>query len=122
MAKTNLTYEHCGMTYQIKAVRAEYRNNGTLAVILMNRPTPDTVEEYGLSEIEAAEYSETFAYLTVNLPESALLPAGTQFVNDNNLPGIREWLVNNGLAQPTDIVAASGFCRYRAFRFNLEAL
>lgn len=63
---------------------------------------------------------EPFAAVTVNLPESRLLPKNCAFLDENNLPGIRSWLIQNGLAEPFDgkpRVAASGFCLYPAVRF-----
>jgi hypothetical protein len=43
-----------------------------------------------------------------------------QFVDENNLPGIGAWLRQNNIAQPTGMHAASGYCLYEAYRFNLN--
>lgn len=66
-------------------------------------------------------YCEPFGVVTVNLFESKLLPYNMQFVDENNLPGIGAWLRQNGIAQPTGTHAASGYCLYEAYRFNLDA-
>jgi len=86
--------------YPIKFRISHYQNNGSLAIIMMTG-----YEMYGT--------------LTVNLPDSFLLPEDTQFVDENNLPGIGKWLEDNELATPTETIQQSGFCTYRAYKFNL---
>lgn len=96
---------------------ASYTNNGTLALQLFNKP--DIPEAYLPSEDPKKLFCEPFGVVTVNLFESALLPYNVQFVDENNMPGIGAWLRQNGIAQPTGYHAASGYCLYEAYRFNI---
>lgn len=96
---------------------ASYTNNGTLALQLFNKP--DIPEAYFPSGDPKKLFCEPFGVVTVNLFESALLPYNIQFVDENNMPGIGAWLRQNGIAQPTGYHAASGYCLYEAYRFNI---
>lgn len=96
---------------------ASYANNGTLAVQLFNRP--DLPEGIPLPDDPRKQFCEPFGVVTVNLFESGFLPYNIQFVDENNLPGIGEWLSRNGIAQPTGIHSRSGYCMYEAYSFNL---
>ncbi len=84
----------------------------SLAVSLYYEPAPGTED----SDLEL------FAVITVNLPESADLPFGTQFVDINNYPWVDEWLIENSIAEPSGKIARSGFCVYPAFKFNICAI
>lgn len=96
---------------------ASYTNNGTLALQLFNKP--DIPEGYLPSGDPKKLFCEPFGIVTVNLFESSLLPYNVQFVDENNLPGIGAWLRQNGIAQSTGLHAASGYCLYEAYRFNI---
>ena len=97
---------------------ASYTNNGTLAIQLFNKP--EMPEGFHLPEDPRKQFCEPFGIVTVNLFESTLLPYNVQFVDENNLPGIGAWLRQNNIAQPTGMHAASGYCLYEAYRFNLN--
>lgn len=97
---------------------ASYTNNGTLAIQLFNKP--EMPEGFHLPEDPRKQFCEPFGVVTVNLFESTLLPYNVQFVDENNLPGIGAWLRQNNIAQPTGRHAASGYCLYEAYRFNLN--
>ena len=56
--------------------------------------------------------------ITVNLPDSIVLPQGTQFIDTNNYPWVYNWLIENGIAEPTGYCARSGFCLYPAMKFH----
>lgn len=77
-----------------------YSNNGTLAV-----------------QLEEAESGEFFADITVNLNSLAQTDK-TAFVDENNLPGVGEWLRENGIARPAGYRQASGFCTYELYQFD----
>ena len=97
---------------------ASYTNNGTLAIQLFNKP--EMPEGFHLPEDPRKQFCEPFGVVTVNLFESGMLPYNVQFVDENNLPGIGAWLRQNNIAQPTGMHAASGYCLYEAYRFNLN--
>lgn len=97
---------------------ASYTNNGTLAIQLFNKP--EMPEGFHLPEDPRKQFCEPFGVVTVNLFESGMLPYNVQFVDENNLPGIGVWLRQNNIAQPTGMHAASGYCLYEAYRFNLN--
>lgn len=88
-----------GESIPVKIKLESYRVNDTLAVMLCGKN--------GFEEV-----------ITVNLPESILLPEKVQFVDTNNFPGIAEWLEANGIATATGISAHSGFCTYPAYHFQ----
>ena len=97
---------------------ASYTNNGTLAMQLFNRP--ELPDGYPLPKDPKKQFCEPFGVVTVNLFESGYLPYNVQFIDENNLPGIGVWLRQNGIAKPTGLHAASGYCLYEAYRFNLN--
>ena len=97
---------------------ASYTNNGTLAMQLFNRP--ELPDGYPLPKDPKKQFCEPFGVVTVNLFESGYLPYNVQFIDENNLPGIGAWLRQNGIAQPTGLHAASGYCLYEAYRFNIN--
>ena len=66
---------------------------------------------------EESSFTELYDTITVNLPESRLLPDDTQFVDTNNHPDIGSWLILNQIAEPVDICVRSGYCVYPAYRF-----
>lgn len=82
--------------------------------VVMNEPIYDRADSNGMPS-----GLELFAVITINLPESADLPFGTQFIDINNYPWIDEWLIENSIAEPIGKIAKSGFCIYPAFKFNL---
>ena len=97
---------------------ASYSCNGTLAFQLYASPERFTGVSNGSDP--RRQFCEPFGIATVNLPESGLLPYNVQFIDENNLPGIGAWLRQNNIAQPTGMHAASGYCLYEAYRFNLN--
>jgi len=110
-------YKHAlfGNSTEVKFDFAQYRNNGTLAVMLNCMPEPGDMEYAEEGNIFCVPY----ATVTVNLPDSSFLPANVQFVDTNNLPDIGDWLVSNGIASPTDHICQSGYCTYQAYAFNI---
>ena len=94
---------------EVKCSFASYRNNGALAMQLTCRP--DGCPEQG--------FCVPYGIATVNLPESELLPYNVQFIDENNLPGLGQWLEQNGIAYPTGISMPSGYCMYEAYDFVL---
>ena len=111
-------YKHriAGQETEVKLKVASYRNNGTMAVQLFSR-----IEDYmgDCPSSEQLPFEDPYAVLTVNLPESERLAANEQFVDSNNLHGIGDWLVQNGIAVPTNHLAQSGFCIYQAYAFRM---
>lgn len=99
-----------GRTVRVRLEYGEYLRNNTLAVSLRFEPPID-------DDCEDLQ-QEMLATITVNLPESRSLPSGTQFVDVNNHPWAYDWLIDNSIAEPTGIIAQSGFCFYPAFRFK----
>lgn len=97
----------------------KYDTFHSLAASLYFKPTIMNEPVYDSPDIEGGNTSlELFAVITINLPESADLPFGTQFVDVNNYPWIDKWLIDNSIAEPAGKVAKSGFCIYPAFKFN----
>lgn len=96
----------------------EYNDNSSLAVLLYTRPKddfgPDGEIMPGFGGLE-----ELYAVITVNLPESDLLPWDTQFIDNNNHPWAYKWLIDNDIAEPTGLICRSGFCSYPAMKFHI---
>lgn len=108
-----------GLQEDVKLFWEVYSCNGTLALQLNCKPAEEDAAMFqrGLDNPDEV-YIEPFGIVTVNLPESAFMPDNVQFVDTNNLPGIDRWLVENKIAEPTGIIARSGYCAYQAFKFN----
>ena len=70
------------------------------------------------------EDGEPFAVITVNLPDEKLSDdeSCTAFIDENNIPGLYNFLINNKIADFTGNIGYSGFCEYPEFKFNLEKL
>lgn len=109
-----------GRRLEVCIIYDEYDNFHSLAAslyfrpVIMNEPIYDWADSDGLPS-----NLQLFAVITINLPESANLPFGTQFVDVNNYPWIDGWLIENSIAEPVGKVAKCGFCIYPAFKFNL---
>lgn len=54
---------------------------------------------------------EEYAVVTVNLCHP-LQSDSMAFLDENNLPGIGDWIEKNGLGMRMGVTATSGFCRY----------
>lgn len=107
----------CMAPLEVMCSLASYTNNGTLALQLFNKP--ELPDGYPLPSDPKKQFCEPFGVVTVNLFESGYLPYNVQFVDENNMPGIGAWLRQNSIAQPTGYHAASGYCLYEAYRFNI---
>lgn len=93
------TYNYNGLNVYLKAT--SYANNGSLAVQMLS-----------------GDDNEFYDVITVNLG-SFLQTEQLAFVDDNNLPGIGQWLEANGIASPTGFYQTSGFCKYPLYEFHL---
>ena len=93
------TYNYNGLNVYLKAT--SYANNGSLAV-----------------QILSGDDNEFYDVITVNLG-SFLQTEQLAFVDDNNLPGIGQWLESNGIATPIGYTQRSGFCNYPLYEFHL---
>jgi hypothetical protein len=119
MEKEIYDIEMFGVSSRVKLDYASYGCNGTLALQLMCQPDEDEMGYYaqfgGMSE---ETFVSPYGVATVNLPDSRHLPPDEQFVDENNLPGIGDWLQRNNIAKPTGQVGFSGYCRYPVYKFN----
>lgn len=91
-----------------------YNINGTLRIELVAR-VEDPVLPPGIDP-----FQDPFGTVTVNLPVSYVLPTDVQFVDVNDMRGIEQWLIDNGIASPTGFECQSGFVTFPAYRFNLS--
>lgn len=109
-----------GCEAEVKLKYNTYANNGTLALQLDSRPSDEELEMMGLDiPKEEIPYDSPFATVTVNLPESEILPPDEQFVKENGQNGMGEWLQRNGIAEPSGMIAFSGYCSYMSYKFNI---
>ena len=93
------TYSYNGLRVHLNPTT--YANNGTLAIEMLSK-----------------DDDEFYDVITVNL-DSFHQSDVCAFVDDNNLPGIGQWLESNGIAYPTGFWQASGFCKYQLYEFHL---
>ncbi len=63
---------------------------------------------------------ESFADVTVNLDGKA--PDYCGYLNTNNLSGLEEFVVKNGIGEFTGLTKQSGFCEYPLYLFNVDKL
>lgn len=92
------------MTFRL----ANYADNGSLYVGLI-------ANEEG--------WPEPWSNLTVNLPLSSRCKPNCAYIDtNNNGEEIIDWLEENGLGKTTERIAASGWCIYPEFEFDMEAL
>lgn len=82
--------------------RASY-HNGTLAVLMNDKD------------------GNLYEVLTVNLCHP-LQSDSMAFLDENNLPGIGEWVENNNLGISMGVNVPSGFCRYPLFTLFSEQM
>ena len=92
-----ITYNYNGQTVYLEVTR--YANSGMLAVIMFN------------------VNGEPYGVITVNLC-SLLQSYDKAFIDENNIPGIGEWLVSNNIAEPLNVSQNSGYCSYPLYKFN----
>lgn len=85
-----------------------------------DRYTMNNALAVSLYSVLSDEESECIARITVNLPESAILPDDTQFIDVNNCPWVENWLIENSIAEPAGVIGRSGFCTYPAYKFKIE--
>ena len=86
------------MVQNMKLTFSTYQDNGKLAVLLVTT------------------HNDSYDVVTVN-PDSPLQSDRLAFVDENNLPGIGQWLRDNGLAHPLGYSQRSGFCTYPLYSF-----
>lgn len=72
--------------------------------------------------IQLGESYDPYAILTVNLTSSPISGPDCAYVDTNNLPEAEKFIKARGLGEPTGMMAASGFCTYPEYKFNLDKL
>ena len=93
-------YKYKGKPVSLKT--DTYRNNDTLAVIM--------VHEDGETDV-----------ITTNL-NSPFQSDSMAFLDTNNYPGIDKWIEKHGLGLPMGIQEPSGFCNYPLYTLFIPAL
>ena len=94
--------ESCHKQIEVEIKYEEYVASSALAVSLYTRPDElYEIEDENLCNEDVNVFSELYAVITVNLPDSVLLPASVQYVDVNNYPWICGWLIDNKIAEPT---------------------
>ena len=93
-------------TYQVYFSLNTYVNNNTLAVSLL---------------CDDGEYYDV-PYMTISKNLGIALAPGWIYVDENNNPGITDWLVSNKLGVCSGSFGYSGYCKYPLFKFDYEEL
>lgn len=84
-------YNYKGTQVRLKA--EEYSSSGTLAVAMYTKD------------------NELYDVITTNLMDR-MQSDSMAYLDENNHYGIGKWMQKNGLAQPMNVTAQSGFCTY----------
>ena len=101
-----LTYPFYGKEYPVYFELAEYSSNENTAVQM-------------LTDIKTVD--EPFGTCTVNL--GMRLQPGYAYIDENNLPGVLDFLEENGLgSRILGCTAMSGYCVYQLFKFDMDEL
>lgn len=79
------------------SLRKDSYRNGTVALVM------ETLD------------GELFDVATVNL-NNPMQSDDLAFLDENNLPGIGEWIEENGIGFHTGLLARSGFCVYPLYQ------
>lgn len=105
MAKTYYPLNAYGKTYKVRMEKSSYQSNGTLAVALIM----DTEEPFGM--------------ITVNIaPSDIFADEKAAFIDTNNCPWAKEFLIENKIAFECGVSAGSGYCTYPLFEFDIDKL
>ena len=106
MSFQKLNYKFYEKEYPIYFELAQYASNDNFAVNM-------------LTDLEAVD--EPFGCCTVNL--GMKLQMGYAYIDENNLPGITDFLEENVLgSRIMGCYAFSGFCKYQLFKFDMNEL
>ena len=92
-------YKYDGQSVYLEI--ANYLNNDTLAVLMFS------------------VNGEPYGAVTVNLC-SPFQSHNMAFVDENNMPGIGNWLVSNNIAETLHMSQNSGYCSYPLYKFNFH--
>jgi len=91
---------------EVYVLRSTYTSNGSLAVMLYD-----------------AEDNEPYAVITTNIDDSDNLHNKFfAFVDTNNCPWAKEFLIRNCLGVPMPQKGHSGFCTYPLFLFAIDEI
>ena len=111
MAEKVYKYDAYDEVHNIVLGKTSYRNNNTLAVLMI--------------EVFDDGAEEDWATLTVNIDDSKVFAnhESKAFVDINNLQRtIINWLAVNGIAYVTGVIGYSGYCKYPLVEFTKKAL
>lgn len=99
-----------GEKHRIVLAKTTYSNNGTIAILMLEKMPDGTEEEWGT--------------LTVNLQDQIVEANKTSaYIDTNNLGNdIIRWLVDNDIATITPFIGFSGYCSYPYVMFHKTAL
>ena len=106
------TFDFDGVERKLFLAKTTYCSDGSLAVIC-----------FAHIEDEGQPYDEDWCDVSVNLPYGCVPnPETDAFIDTNNSPWLEEFLKENEIAKPLGFNAYSGFCKYPAYRFDLDKL
>lgn len=97
-----ITYTNGKTNYDLELFHTTYANNNNLAVIAL---IAETKEHAGTITVNISDMSPTLAC-----------------IDENNMPGIFEILVEAGIAKYTGYTIESGYCTYPVARFVLDRI
>lgn len=109
-----MSYEYkdsFGTTYMLHCEKGRYARDGSIALCMI--VDEEAYDEDG--EIECYP-GEQYGYATVNVGAEPS-DGNCAFVDTNNLSGIVDFVLNNGIGELTGRIERSGFCTYPEVRF-----
>jgi hypothetical protein len=93
--------------YEIAFKLSNYCDNGVLAIVVYEYTSYGCAYQYGVA--------------SVNINDM-IFGVNQTYIDENNNPGMTQFLVDNGLVTPTGYIGRSGYCQYPLVEVNIEEI
>lgn len=93
--------------YEIAFKLSNYCDNGVLAIVVYEYTSYGCAYQYGVA--------------SVNI-DDMIFGVNQTYIDENNNPGMTQFLVDNGLVTPTGYIGRSGYCQYPLVEVNIEEI
>jgi hypothetical protein len=93
--------------YEIAFKLSNYCDNGVLAIVVYEYTSYGCAYQYGVA--------------SVNINDM-IFGVNQTYIDENNNPGMTQFLVDNGLVTPTGYIGRSGYCQYPLVEVNMEEI
>ena len=93
--------------YEIAFKLRKYCDNGRRAIVVYEYTSYGCAYQYGV--------------VTVNI-DDMIFGVNQTYIDENNNPGMTQFLVDNSLVTPTGYIGRSGYCQYPLVEVNMEEI